>query len=77
MRDLDGRYPGGVQGGGDGARLLGGVAVADGVHAVPEGHVLDVQAGHLAASFEAVARWAAMRSAVRSAADVMMSRFPA
>lgn len=89
--DLDGGDPGGVQGGGDGTGLLDGVAVPHGVHAVAQGDVLDVQRGrggflarpggggvvgaHRVAP--SVERCAAMRSAVRSAAEVMMSRFPA
>lgn len=61
--DLDGGHAGRVQGGRDGAGLLDGVGVADGVHAVPEGDVLEVQAGHREAT--STARWAAMRSVVR------------
>lgn len=74
VRDLDGPNAGRVEGAGDGAGLFDGVAVPDGVHPVPQGDVLDVQGGHLAAS---VMWWAARRSAVRSAAEVMMSRLPA
>ncbi len=65
--DLDGVDPGRVERGGDPGDLAGGVAVGDGVHAVAQGHVLDVEAVHRVT----------IRSAVRSAAEVMMSRFPA
>ena len=51
----------------------------DGLHAISQGHVLDVElfrvgAGHHAASFSISA---AQRSAVTRAAEVMMSRLPA
>jgi hypothetical protein len=86
--DLDSVDARGVQGSGDGRDLVQGEPVADGVHAVPQGHVLDVDlrsgdvrdAGHrLASAGWAPGRWAraARRSPARSAADVMMSRFPA
>ena len=75
MGDLDRGDPGGVEGGGDGAGLVDGVPVPDGVHAVPQGHVLDVERGHRDAT--SWGRCAAMRSAVRRAAEVMMSRLPA
>jgi hypothetical protein len=70
--DLDGVHPGPVECGHDVADLGGGVAVPDGVHAVPQGHVLDVEV-HLLTH----PRSSAMRSAVRRAAEVMMSRLPA
>lgn len=73
--DLDRVHAGPVEGGGDLRHELGGDAVPDGVHAVPEGDVLDVEpAGHSVTS--EVVRWA-MRSATRRAAEVMMSRLPA
>jgi hypothetical protein len=67
--DLDGVHAGRVEGGGDPRDVGRGDAVPDGVHAVAQGHVLDEDphAGILSAS----------RDATRTAADVMMSRFPA
>ena len=41
MGDLDGVHPRVVQGGGDRGGLPHGVLVADGVHAVTQGHVVD------------------------------------
>ena len=45
--------------------------VADGVHAVPQGHLLDVEPVHAKALLSEI------HSAVAMAAEVMMSRFPA
>ena len=59
--------------------VLGADAVADGVHAVAQGDVLDEDGGaHAWASWSSAdASRAAMRSATCSAAEVMMSRLPA
>lgn len=74
MADLDGRDPGGVEGGDDPADLLGGDPMPDGVHPVPERDVLDIELrGHAITGFDR----SAIRSATRIAAEVMMSRFPA
>jgi hypothetical protein len=64
---LDAIHPGGVQRGRDPPDGLDVDPVPHGAHAVPQGHVLHEEAGHDAA----------IRSATRSAADVMMSRLPA
>ena len=54
------------------------VLVADGVHAVAQGDVADVELpGHRWAPVVSSCSCIAMRSAVARAADVMMSRFPA
>jgi hypothetical protein len=75
--DLDGVHSGGIDGRGDRAHLVGVHPVPDGVHAVAQGHVLDVELGN--AHCRASTRWSASTSssAVRSAAEVMMSRLPA
>ena len=64
----------------DRSDMLQPVLMTDGMHAVPQGHVLDVQLAGLrveahAATFSAMRR--AIFSAVLIAADVMMSRLPA
>src|SRR5690606_28467195 len=90
--DLDGVHSGGVQRPGDAPHLVHSVTMPYRVHAVPEGDVLHVDgrpvlglAGarprrrlgrHELTPWVGAPRWA-MRSATRSAADVMMSRFPA
>jgi hypothetical protein len=55
--------------------------VADGVHAVAQGHVLDVELVVGGIEGQAAVLWRArafaIRSAVASAAEVMMSRLPA
>ena len=80
VRDFDRVDAGLVERARDLARLLDRVLVADGVAAVAERHVGDVEllvhASFLDAATAAVMR-AAMRSAVHSAALVMMSRLPA
>ncbi|MFE0379173.1 tyrosine-type recombinase/integrase [Streptomyces inhibens] len=56
------------------------VAVPHGVHTVPQGDVLDVERGGVCGGHRAPASWScgrASRSAVRRAAEVMMSRLPA
>jgi hypothetical protein len=63
----------GVEGGGYPAQLVDGQPVADGVHAIAKGDVLDVQLCHGTGSSVRAARL----SPTRSAAEVMMSRFPA
>ena len=88
MADLDGVDAGAIERRGDAPDVADGILVADGVHAVAERDVLDVQTA--ACPAEAVrlqaigschhlaARGARpSRSPVRSAADVMMSRLPA
>ncbi len=69
MRDLDRIDPGRIEGARDGAYRIQPVLMADGVHAVAQGDILDIELLHAAtpsASFSAVAR----------AAEVMMSRLP-
>ena len=74
MRDLDRVDPRRVERGGDGTHLVQAVLVTHGMAAVAQGHVGDIE--FLAVHAEApIAR--AMRSAVASAAEVMMSRLPA
>ena len=80
MADFDGVHPGGVECAGDCTHLVQRIAVAQRVHAVAQRYVLDeelirIGAGHYAASFASALP--AQRSAVVSAADVMMSRLPA
>ena len=79
MGDLD-RVDAGVIEGGDDAGDVGRVdTMADGVHPVSQGDVLDVERGHAGApSVSTPAESSvAIRSAVCMAAEVMMSRFPA
>ena len=75
MGDLDGIDAGGVQRGHDPPDVLGRDPVPDRVHAVTQRDVLNEQCGHRAFS----CFWAfwAIRSPTCSAAEVMMSRFPA
>ena len=80
VADLDRVDAGAIERAGDLAHRLQMVLVTDRMHAVAQRDVLDVKlrlvlAGHHAASF---CNWrAAQRSAVVSAAEVMMSRLPA
>ena len=74
---FDGVDAGGVQCSGDSADVLGAEAVADGVHAVAQGDVLDEDAGRCLAHDATSSLVVTSRSATRSAAEVMMSRFPA
>ena len=77
MGDLDRVHPGRVQRGGDLGDLRQAVLVAYRVHSVAQRDVTDVERlGHLDAPTLLV-EWAAIRSAVASAAEVMMSRLPA
>jgi len=60
--------------------MIDAILMPDGMHAVPQGHVLNVQpvvggVEHQAAL--CVSRRAAIFSAVRKPAEVMMSKFPA
>ncbi|MCY1447973.1 hypothetical protein D9M71_646170 [compost metagenome] len=74
--DFDGVHPCLVQGAGDGAHVIQLVLVADGVAAIAQGHVGDVEL----LAVHAASPWfiaCAIRSAVASAAEVMMSRLPA
>ena len=71
MGDLDCVDAGGIEGPTDLAYVLDAVAMPDGVHAVAERDVLDVELGGHTAILEAIC------SAVLSAALVMMSRLPA
>ena len=59
------------------SNVVPAVAVTDGMHAVAQGDVADVDVarGHLAPAV--LLEWAAIRSAVAFAAEVMMSRLPA
>jgi len=76
MGDLDGIDAGIVERGDDPLHVLRVDPVADGVHPVTQRDVLDVEVGH--ATAPAVrSSCSAIRSAVRMAADVMMSRLPA
>ena len=75
--DLDRVHPCRVQRGGDFGGLRQAVLVAYRVHPVTQRDVADVERlGHCGAPTLLI-EWAAMRSAVASAAEVMMSRFPA
>ena len=58
------------------AAAIGVEAVAHGVHAVAEGDVLDEDAGGVEGAHAVTSR-AVIRSATCTAAEVMMSRFPA
>src|SRR5690606_14658524 len=73
VRHLDGGYTGLVEGPHDPAHRRGRDLMPDGVHAVAECDVLNVDRGHRATAFSRPA----MRSATRIAAEVMMSRLPA
>lgn len=75
--DLDRVDPGGVERRDDPPHVGGVDAVPDGVHAVPQGDVLDVQLARHGRASAGTASRRAIDSATRSAADVMMSRFPA
>ena len=81
MGDFDGVHTGRIQRRGDRGHLLQAVLVPYRVHPVTEGDVADVErsaggVGHSGAPTVLI-EWAAICSAVASAADVMMSRFPA
>ena len=83
MRDLDRVHPGGIERGCDLADMINPVHVADGVHPVTQGHVLDIE---LVARLDVELahcptppcpmRRAASSSPVALAAAVMMSRLP-
>jgi hypothetical protein len=84
VRDLDRVHAGRVEGGGDPGGLLRRDPVPGGVHAVPQGDILNVKppahavVSHDVVSHDVVSRVrAAIRSPTRRAADVMMSRLPA
>ena len=78
VADLDGIDAGAIERRGDAPHVGDGILVADGVHAVAQRDVLDVEArAALMPSPAAPPSDAASRSPVRSAADVMMSRLPA
>ncbi|MNP26947.1 hypothetical protein D3C76_1198310 [compost metagenome] len=74
MGDFDGVHLGPVQGAGDGVHVIQRILMTDGVHAIAQGHVGDVEflAVHARGPIAC-----AIRSAVASAAEVMMSRLPA
>ena len=77
MGDFDRVDPGGVECGRDPAHGARVDAVLDGVHAVSERDVLDVEfLAHRVASAGVLARLA-IDSPTRRAAEVMMSRLPA
>ena len=78
--DLDGVHFGPVECAGNGLYVVQPILVADGVHPVAQRDVLDIELGggrieSHAAMLPVIL--AAMRSAVRRAAEVMMSRLPA
>jgi len=73
--DFDRIYLGRIEGAGDALDLLERILVADGMHAIAQRDVLNVNT-RLHATFSIVI-CDASRSAVASAADVMMSRLPA
>ena len=77
MGDFDGVDPRRVERLRDGGHLLEAVLVPDGVHAVAQGDVADVELVVMLGSSGNFGGGEAMRSAVALAADVMMSRFPA
>ncbi|MNH25669.1 hypothetical protein D3C79_856840 [compost metagenome] len=74
MGDFDGVDLGAIQRRGDGTHVIQRILMTDGVHAVPQGYVTDIEllAVHTDAPIAC-----AMRSAVASAAEVIMSRLPA
>ena len=76
VADLDGIDTSAIERRGNAPHVGDGILVANGVHAVAERDVLDVEAAAHAITGRA-AEDAASRSPVRSAADVMMSRLPA
>ncbi|MNL79965.1 hypothetical protein D3C87_2066920 [compost metagenome] len=76
MGDLDGVDLGAIQGASDGLDMVEAILVADGVHPVPQGHVLYIELGRGGIEGH-VAILSAIFSAVLSAAEVMMSRLPA
>lgn len=78
--DLDRVDSGGIERCGDVADLVGPQLVPDGVHAVAQGDVLDVEHGRVhpvTPAGVAVGDAATSSSPARSAAEVMISRFPA
>ena len=80
MRHLDGIHLGAIQRAGNRLHMIEAILVADGVHPVAQGDVLNVE--FLASGIEAHAAApsvmrSAIFSAVFSAAEVMMSRLPA
>ena len=84
MRDLDGVHSGLIKGLGDRPHLIQPVHMANGVHAIAQGHVLDVELlarldvelAHQTDPPAAAIRRAAISSPVALAAAVMMSRLP-
>ena len=79
MAHFDGVDTGGIESRGDSDDGIQSVFVTDGMHTIADRHVLDIelslgQFGHAASSLP---RSSTNRSAVASAADVMMSRLPA
>jgi len=76
VRHLDRVHAGGVERPGDISRPLGPDPMPDGMHAVSQRDVLDIDSG-LAHGRPVCRPTVASRSAVRSAAEVMMSRLPA
>ncbi|MNT44197.1 hypothetical protein D3C72_1807140 [compost metagenome] len=80
VRDLDAVDPGAVQRAGDVLNVLDRVLVANGMAAIAQGHVGDMDflaGGAHARAPSTLSSDCAMRSAVASAAEVMMSRLPA
>ena len=80
MRNLDGVDAGIVERARDLRYLVNAILMSNGMHAVAQRHILDIEPirfgiehqAHRCASFRS-----AICSAVRKAAEVMMSRFPA
>ena len=81
MCHLDGVNSALIEGEGDGRYMLGRIPVPYGVHAVPKGDVLDVKLVDCRIKHGQAAMGASLRtaifSAVRRAAEVMISRLPA
>ncbi len=77
MRDFDRIDPRFIQRSSNLLDVIDAVLMTDGMHAIAQSHILNIElAGRAHAAISAL-RLRATRSAVRSAADVMISRFPA
>ena len=78
VRDFDRVHTGLIKGPSDLGRLLDGVLVTDGMHAVPQGDVLNVEFRFVVhAGAPCDTSRSESRSPVARAAEVMMSRLPA
>ena len=80
MRHLDGIDPRRVQRGGDSRDMVDAIEMADRMHAIAQRDILDIEMTGIGIEHQAT-RCMSMRpaifSAVRNAADVMISRLPA